>query len=206
MSDRGEAQAAPEAVPTSGLIGPEVMQSAGGQLRAARQAQGLHIVHLAAMLKVAPSRLEALEANRFDAMPDMVYARALLSSACRCMKIDPEPMLALLPQASVHPLQAQSDHLNQAFHEHLGGGRFFSGSWRSKPLNWLLLALVLAIVLVLLWPGQKPLESAQAQTNATQPQEPVAPKTVAPVPATDQPAVNPVGVGMGNAEIGRAHV
>ena len=46
---------------------------AGALLRAARQQQGLHIAALAASIKVAPAKLEALEAGRVHALPDATF-------------------------------------------------------------------------------------------------------------------------------------
>ena len=58
-------------------------------LRAAREAAGLHIAALAAALKVPVRKLEALEAGRYGELPDLTFARALASSACRHLKVDP---------------------------------------------------------------------------------------------------------------------
>jgi cytoskeleton protein RodZ len=70
---------------------------AGALLKAAREKQGLHIAALAAAIKVAPAKLEALEAGRFDALPDLTFTRALAQSVCRVLKIDAKPVLDLLP-------------------------------------------------------------------------------------------------------------
>ena len=147
----------------------DIARSAGGLLRLARQEQGLHIVHLAVMLKVPPSRLEDLEANRFEAMPDMVYVRALFASACRCLKIDPEPGLTLLPAADARPLHTESDYLNQAFDETQVSGKWFAGSWRNKPLNVLLMLVVVAILLVLFWPSTPQPEASPREPGAVKP-------------------------------------
>ena len=71
--------------------------SAGALLRQAREASGLHIAALAVALKVPVKRLEALEADRFDLLPSAVFSRALASSVCRALKIDPAAVLAQLP-------------------------------------------------------------------------------------------------------------
>ena len=55
---------------------------------------GLHVATLAAALKVPVHKLEALEADDIDALPDAVFARALAASVCRSLKIDPAPVLA----------------------------------------------------------------------------------------------------------------
>ena len=57
--------------------------TAGGLLREARQASGMHIAALAGALKVPVSKLEALEADNFRELPDTVFVRALASSGGR---------------------------------------------------------------------------------------------------------------------------
>jgi cytoskeleton protein RodZ len=73
-------------------------RSAGSLLKAAREAQGLHVAALAVSLKVPVKKLEALEADRLDQLPDAVFVRALASSVCRALKVDPSEVLARLPQ------------------------------------------------------------------------------------------------------------
>lgn len=74
--------------------------TAGAWLRNARQQRGLHIAALAVMLKVPQAKLEALEADRYDELPDATFARALATAVCRALKIDAGPVLALLPRAA----------------------------------------------------------------------------------------------------------
>jgi cytoskeleton protein RodZ len=74
-------------------------KTAGDLLREAREAHGLHIEMVAAALKVPPQKLIALEADDIAALPDPVFARALASSVCRALRIDPAPVLAKLPGA-----------------------------------------------------------------------------------------------------------
>lgn len=78
--------------------------SAGALLRAARERRGIHIGALAATLKVSPRKIESLEADRHDELPDPAFTRSLAMSVCRHVGTDPAPVLALLPQASVAPL------------------------------------------------------------------------------------------------------
>lgn len=75
--------------------------SAGVLLRQARESSGLDINVLAASLKVPVKKLEALEMDRYDLLPDIVFVRALASSVCRTLKVDASSVLALLPQAVV---------------------------------------------------------------------------------------------------------
>ena len=86
--------------------------TAGALLRDAREAAGLHIAALAVALKVPVAKLEALEADNFSALPDMVFVRALAYSVCRTLKIDPQAVLALLPQGEGPRLSAGDVGLN----------------------------------------------------------------------------------------------
>ena len=86
--------------------------TAGALLRDAREAAGLHIAALAVALKVPVAKLEALEADNFSALPDMVFVRVLASSVCRTLKIDPQAVLALLPQGEGPRLSAGDVGLN----------------------------------------------------------------------------------------------
>jgi cytoskeleton protein RodZ len=90
-------------------------QGAGAMLKQAREARGLHIAALAVLLKVPVKKLEALESERFDFLPDAVFARALASSVCRTLKIDPVAILARLPQTPVPKLRYQRTGSNQPF-------------------------------------------------------------------------------------------
>lgn len=71
----------------------------GQILREARESQGLSIERLASQLKVSASKLEALEAGRFDVFPDAAFLRALAMTLCRTLKVDAAPVLAMLPKA-----------------------------------------------------------------------------------------------------------
>jgi cytoskeleton protein RodZ len=104
--------------------------TAGAMLRQARQARGLHIVALAAAMKVAPRKLELLESDRFEELLDATFARALAQAVCRVLKIDAEPVLAKLPAASGHGLDRVAGGINAPFRER---------STRSEPASWSLL-------------------------------------------------------------------
>ena len=73
-------------------------RSPGGIMRSAREKAGLHLAVLSVNLKVSIKQLEALEADQFQNLPEPVFARALAAKVCRFLKIDSEPVLALMPQ------------------------------------------------------------------------------------------------------------
>ncbi len=89
--------------------------SAGALLRQARQAAGMDIAVLASALKVPVSKLQALENDDFAVLPDAVFARALASSVCRTLKVDPAPVLGQLPQSQAPRLVGEKDGLNAKF-------------------------------------------------------------------------------------------
>lgn len=113
--------AADEATPAaaSGASAPAMAPvTAGEALRRAREARGLHIAALAATLKVPQSKLEALEADRYKDLPDATFARALARSMCRALKIEADPVLAMLPSGgAAASLDRVTPGLNQPFRE-----------------------------------------------------------------------------------------
>ncbi|MFC7408357.1 helix-turn-helix domain-containing protein [Hydrogenophaga atypica] len=90
---------APQGGDATDTVLPRDAVAAGQRLKQAREAAGLHVVALAAALKVPVKKLEALEAGRTGDLPDATFARALAASVCRQLKIDPTDVLAQLPQA-----------------------------------------------------------------------------------------------------------
>lgn len=139
MSDReqwGAAVQEPEERPAG---------SAGALLREARLAAGVHIESIAFSLKVPVSKIEALERDDFEALPDAVFARALASSVCRALKMDSAPVLALLPQGAAQPLPTRQTSVNASFRD---------GSERSRGvLSRLSKPLVLAVIVLLVGAG-----------------------------------------------------
>ena len=127
--------------------------TAGGLLRQARQAQGLHIAALAAAIKVTPRKLELLESDQFDQLPDATFTRALAQTVCRTLKVDAAPVLALMPPPRGHRLEEISQGLNTPFHER--PGRLVPGEWvsLSSPLVWIAGLLVLAALVVYFMPA-----------------------------------------------------
>lgn len=134
---------------------------AGALLRAAREKQGLHIAALAASIKITPRKLEALEADRYDELPDATFTRALALAVCRALKIDPAPVLSRLPQPAEQGLSRVAGGLNEPFRERSGRvepNEF--APWR-HPLVWAagllaLLALLVGLVPTAWWSGWAP--------------------------------------------------
>lgn len=163
---------------------PDAMTA--GRLIAARRAQaGVHLAAVAATLKVPMHKLEALEADRYDAFPDTVFLRALASSVCRMLKSDPAPVLALLPHIPPAALESRSD-LNAHFKE--GGGAGGGGSASRLPMSRAMaftVIVLLAAALVLAFLPRDSAEVVQPEAGSTEPlQPPEAPATSVPAPAS----------------------
>lgn len=157
------------AAPLEGTAAPTT--TAGTVLREAREAAGLHVSTLAANLKVPVAKLEALEQDRYDLLPDAVFVRALASSVCRTLKMDPQPVLQLLPRTGQPRLVQDTEHINAPFRTAHDGPapRWFDQV--SRPvLATVVLLLLGALVLVFLPYVQKVVDRiAEANHPAAKP-------------------------------------
>lgn len=182
-------------------------------LRQLREAAGIPLAALAATLKVPLERLQALEEGRYQDLPNLTFTRALASSVCRALKVDPAPVLQGLPQpggvklGSDNPAPAVMDEPRRRLLPAL--------VWRS-PLVWAALLLLLAMLLWWWLPQSEadPVAQTEAEPQpasqglvvesvtpaaqpltapGTQPSEapaaPVAPASLPSVPAADQAPV-----------------
>lgn len=180
-----------------GLSMSEVVESgvtAGGLLKEARQAAGMHIAALAVALKVPVSKLEALEADNYTVLPDTVFVRALASSVCRTLKIDPAPILSLLPQSQSPRLSVDSAGINAPVKGSAGkssssSSASFAGSGSgSRSVVLVVLALLVGAVVLFFVPRHStPGDSSDPvpvavpdalPANASEPAPAVVPPTV----------------------------
>lgn len=159
--------------------------SAGRLLREARQAQGLHIAALASAIKVSPRKLELLEADRHDELPDATFVRALAQTVCRSLKIDASPILALLPRTGGYRLEHVGEGLNTPFQER--PSHLASNDWTSlaRPAVWgPALVLIAAAVVYLVPTGWLPGTGHQAVAPAASAVSALAAAPRASVPAS----------------------
>jgi len=126
-------------------------RSAGGMIRAARQAQGIDLASLAAMLKVPLRRLEALEAGRHDELQGPTFERALAQAACRVLKIDPRPVLELLPAHERNTLERVTEGINTPFRDGQGS-RGFEIPAVMRPVVVIVVLLVLGAIALFAMP------------------------------------------------------
>ncbi|MEO8387223.1 RodZ domain-containing protein [Polaromonas sp.] len=157
MSDADMAMAAESATDASASehnTAPE--PTAGALLRQAREAAGMHIAALAVSLKVPVKKLEALEQDRFELLPDAVFVRALASSVCRSLKLDAAPVLERLPQTTAPKLTYHKAGINTPFRSPGEGPRPTKWTHLSKPAVVAVLALLLGALVLIFLPVLKP--------------------------------------------------
>jgi cytoskeleton protein RodZ len=169
--------------------------TAGALLRRAREATGLHVAALAVSLKVPVRKLEALEQDRWDELPDAVFVRGLAASVCRTLKVDAQPVLDRLPQTAAPRLIKVGEGINKTFRAPSDG---VPPSWLhqlSRPVFLVVFALLLGALILVLLPTVQQDELMAAATGSgptASPAQPVtAPATVIEAAATSSlPAGN----------------
>jgi len=137
-------------------------------------------------------RLEALEADQHDELQGPTFERALAQAACRVLKIDPKPVLALLPQHARNTLEGVTEGINAPFRDGQGGGGIeLPGLVR--PVGVIVVLLILAAIALFVVPegwlarlarplaGGAPAASAPAAASTPTASVPVVPATPAAV-------------------------
>lgn len=183
MSDEVVGSSAPVAdTPAVEPVAAVPQATAGQLLRQAREAAGIELSPLAMALKVSVKKLEALEADRLDLLPDAVFVRALASSVCRALKIDAAPVLAQLPQSKVPRLDYDEPGLNTPFHTPGDVAKTPFLDRLSRPMVLAALAVLLGALVLIFFPSTE----QRAEIGAI--------VTRAPGPASEQaePAPEPV--------------
>jgi cytoskeleton protein RodZ len=155
------------------------LHSAGTLLRTAREASGLHVAALAVAMKVPVKKLEALEADRLDLLPDAVFVRALASSVCRTLKIDATPVLEKLPQSSIPRLDAEERGINAPFHAHGQSSGMSVPDFFARPAVLAVLALLIGVGVLVLFPEYRTLPPS-VDSGALMVPVPAAPAGVVP--------------------------
>lgn len=129
--------------------------TAGGMLRSARESAGLHIAALAVAMKIPVKKLEALENDRLELLHDAVFVRALASSVCRALKVDPAPVLAKLPLTIAPRLSAVEGSINAPFHKAGDVAGLSFATVFAKPQVLIVLSLLIGVLVVYFFPEMK---------------------------------------------------
>jgi cytoskeleton protein RodZ len=87
----------------------EAASSAGGRLRAAREASGLSLDDVATKLKLSPRQVSAIEAEDWDALPERTFTRGFFRSYARLVGVDEKVVdnaFVQVTPADLRPLSA----------------------------------------------------------------------------------------------------
>jgi cytoskeleton protein RodZ len=180
---------APDAGGTDPAAAAAQGQTAGAMLRNAREAAGLHVAALAVAMKVPVAKLDALENDRHELLPDAVFARALAASVCRTLKIDPAPVLARLPQTGKPRLVQDTDGLNAPFRSPRDT---VAAHWKdqlTRPVPLTVGALLVGALVVVLWPRQPDDGAPIASTSSAEAPATSSPPAAAGASGTAAPPV-----------------
>lgn len=165
-----------------------------------RAARGLTIEDVAQQLKFGARQLEALEQDRFDLVPGGTFARGMVRSYARLLKLDAESLLARMEGKLEVP---DPGRLADRFRQPVP---FANASRRSNVIYGILSLLILAAVAGVLieWKqerakvsGPAAVASAPAQAEKPRaavtvaPSEPAPPVPPAPTAAAVQPGAAP---------------
>lgn len=82
---------------------PVVKTDIGGVLKAARLKKGLAMEAVARQTRISKRYLEALEADRFDEFPALVYLRGFLKSYCEFLEVEFDPLWSQVEAATAPP-------------------------------------------------------------------------------------------------------
>ena len=154
----------------------------GQELAAAREARGLALADVAQQLKFAPRQLEALEQEQFGALPGATFAKGMVRSYARLLKLDPEPLLQRVAGQFEVP---DSGRLAARYHQPVP----FSDSARKSTFVYLGLS---AGVLVLV--GAVAYEWQQERTRVAKPASKATTSVAKAAPREAQPRPAPVAV------------
>lgn len=166
----------------------------GHELAAAREARGLALADVAQQLKFAPRQLEALEQERFDALPGATFARGMVRNYARLLKLDPEPLVSRI---AGHFEAPDSNRLAARYHQPVP----FSDSARRSTFVYLGISagvLVLVGAVAFGWYQERkasvtaPAAKAPAKASTSLAKAPPREVKRPPVPIQAQPAAAPV--------------
>lgn len=164
-----------------GENGEAFPRSAGEQLRAAREAAGLDLADVAAQTRIPQRHLEALENDRFDALPSPTYSVGFAKAHARVTGADEVAVAAAV--------RAQLDESGRVRSDYVAFEPADPARVPPRYLAWT--AALIGVLLVagyLIWRNQS-LEPAPEPVVAAAPAEPAAAAPAPAEPAADQRVV-----------------
>lgn len=162
----------------------EVQLTVGQTLREAREASGMTLDEASARLRLMHRQVEAMEADDFDALGQLVFARGFVRNYARLLGLAPETLLVSMEGAPAAP--AEVSYAKPPLQR-----PWFASSWV------ILLALVVLVVLAVpvglyLWLNSDVEEGGQRQVAVSRPTTAgAAPSSAPPATPVEAPAETP---------------
>lgn len=162
-------------------------------MRGYRDTRGLSVEALAANLHVPTAKLQALENDQLEQLPDAMFARALALAVCRHLGVDAQPVLALLPGQDISRLASKDERgldfpLQRPSLLPQSGLRLIQSFF--NPMRFAAVAVLALALLLGLWPelsswwGSKDSQAA-AVVPVPAPEVELVAAPVPPAPVTD---------------------
>lgn len=143
--------------PQSASDNPESSsQTVGGvgrRLGTARQARGLDLERIAALLHLKPALVESLEQERYGDLPEPVFIAGYIRNYARHVGLDPEPLVAAYQASEAHKEPDRRWSEGSVEHNSGGGG----GGGLLVRLVSIVLVAGLAYLFIQWWQGRAPM-------------------------------------------------
>lgn len=178
----------------------EPRMPAGARLREARQAAGLSVDAVAQQLKLAPRQVQAIEDDDYAQLPGRTFVRGFMRNYARLLQLDPESVLATLPDANAAP---SLNHPSLTPTTRVMGELPAEASGKPGSMRWALpLALVIIILIGVVYEFGRPLAD-RARALMGDPKPPVTstalPSPLAPAAPAAETSVAPAPAPAGDA-------
>jgi transcriptional regulator with XRE-family HTH domain len=154
---RAQAHAEPPPVDA----GEPEQRTPGAYIKHQRKRKGMSLDQLAAITKIPRTQIELLEADRYEQLPGMVFAKGFLRCCARALDLDPDTVLGLLYERERERLRARRREASVAAAAHPSRRKRSRGgsaqAWIAEALGrlpsarilmWLVVALLVALVVL----------------------------------------------------------
>lgn len=170
-SPRRKRRPAPVVEPTLTEVEQPEQRTPGAYIHHQRVRKGMSLDQLAALTKIPRAQLELLEADRYEDLPGMVFAKGFLRCCARALELDPDTVVGLLYERERERLRARRREGSVATQpvprkqSRGGSAQAWLVAWlnrlpSARILMWLIVALLVALIVLIAFS----LASAQAES------------------------------------------
>ena len=159
------------------------MDSLGEYFREEREAQGLTFEQLAASTKIQESYLEALEDERFNLLPQKVFAKGFVRTYARALGLDEEEAVRLFWESARSYYQKEEEEQQQIIQREEDDRK---GKADRNAVSILTGVILIGLVFIIFILSREQSSSPSLPSSSTQ--KSISPVTSVPIPGT---AMNP---------------